>query len=124
MMNPTWPERILCGHTRGASCNARKTGVRDQEIREGFRPGAKDRQNGSCRPLCPRLHSGSADAAHAEPGYARVCCPAWLDRRHAGEGGRFRCITKATTGEVVGSGTAQGKSTWVWCGGWTAGEDQ
>src|SRR5271167_214605 len=35
-------------------------------------------------------------------------CPAWLDRRHAGERGRFRCITKATTGEVVGSGTAQG----------------
>src|ERR1035438_5842858 len=28
-------------------------------------------------------------------------CPAWLDRRHAGERGRFRCITKATTGEVV-----------------------
>jgi hypothetical protein len=66
------------GDTRGASLGpafgvaAGKTRGWNQEIREGFWPGSKDRQNDPRRPLCSCLHPRSADAPHAEPGHARV----------------------------------------------------
>src|SRR5450755_1258569 len=104
MLNPAWPKRIVFGHAGGTQRSVRQTAIREGEIAKGFRPGTETGEKVSRRPLRPRLYERPTDHPVTDPRAAGIRCPAGLDNRHAGEGGRQRCIRTTTSGEVAGVG--------------------
>jgi len=73
-----------------------------------FGQGQKSRQSHPRWPLCPCLHSRSANAADAKQSHARVCLSTRLDHRHANKRGWLWRIPAGVAGEADRSCTATG----------------